>query len=204
MAMARLFAHRDRRSRPVAQSPIDAEVLKKIDQLRAIQVSSDADTNRSYNNLMDDSWRFFRANRAAVLPILRNELTAEVQKPQPNDLVLLDIGYFVYSDADPTNQRVRRAALFKLNPGSPMVRSNLKELFAFCHSVAEAGDPGVLTVVDRSFLTTQQEILLPESVMILDGSQASAFIYGVYGPESELIFPTCSRIRRRGTGCWKY
>ena len=46
---------------------------------------------------MDAAWEFFGSNSPKVLPILRDQLKAEIKSPGRSDLVLLDLRYFLYS-----------------------------------------------------------------------------------------------------------
>jgi hypothetical protein len=120
-----------------------------------------------------------------VLPILRKQLKAEIAREQPSDLVLLDIGFFLNENEAGEGKSLARDALFRLNPRSPVVEANHKELFEFIHTVAQDHDPRVLGLIDSEFLWSDQKIFVPQHVLELDGTLACVFLYGAYGADSE-------------------
>src|SRR5512145_2319465 len=73
---------------------IEQETLTRLDQIRAIKAGGDSKTTERYNRQMDEAWKFFGANKPTVLPILRRELSMELRKGRPNNMLLLDIGYY--------------------------------------------------------------------------------------------------------------
>ena len=74
---------------------IEKQTLTHLDKIKAIRADADEKTTAVYNKSMDDAWNFFNANKASVVPILRREIAIELRKATPNDLLLLDIGYYL-------------------------------------------------------------------------------------------------------------
>jgi hypothetical protein len=136
---------------------------------------------------MDDAWKFFQSNKAQVLPVLQTELKTELARAQPNDLVLLDIGMFVYANGGAEGRKAGVDALLKLNPQSPLVVANFKELFDFTYAAARDHDPRILPIIETVFLPSNREIFVPQHALRLDGTLACVFLYGAYGPELESI-----------------
>ena len=117
----------------------------------------------TYNQTMDAAWRFFESNSPKILPILRDQLRAEIERPARSDLVLLDVGFFLYSHGNTDDKSVALDALFHLNPHAQIVVENHKELFEFTHAAAIAHDPRVLSLIDRVFLTSDEKIFIPRA-----------------------------------------
>jgi hypothetical protein len=170
-----------------AATTVEQQALAHVANLKAIRPNQPAATIETYNKQMDAAWKFFQSNKAQVLPVLQAELTTELARAQPNDLVLLDIGMFVYSNGGAEGRKAGIDALLKLNPQSPLVVENFKELFDFTYAAARDHDPRVLPVIASVFLPSNQELFVPQHALRLDGTLACVFLYGAYGPESESI-----------------
>lgn len=166
---------------------LEDETIAHVGDLRAIQANMDAATIARYNKQMDDAWKFFNAHRTEALPILRAQLKDEIARKEANDLVLLDIGLFVYGNDDPAGKAIAAEAFAKLNPLAPLVKENHQELFNFAHMLAGAHDPRVLPVIEKAFLPSDQELFVPQHAFRIDGTLACVFLYGVYGDGSEAI-----------------
>ncbi len=166
---------------------LEEETLVHIGELRAIRADQDKATIATYNKQMDNAWTFFNANRSQVLPILRAQLKEEIARKEPSDLVLLDIGLFVYKNDDPAGKSIASEAFAKLNPLAPVVKENHQELFDFTHMLAGAHDPRVLPVIEKAFLSSDRQLFVPQHAFRIDGTLACVFLYGVYGDESEYI-----------------
>lgn len=71
------------------------QTMTYLETLKAMRAGADEKTTADYNKSMDEAWKFYNDNQASVLPILRREIALELQKAKPNDMLLLDIGYFL-------------------------------------------------------------------------------------------------------------
>ncbi len=166
---------------------IEEESIAHIGQLRTINANKDSATIAAYNKKMDDAWRFFYANRSQVVPILRAQLKEEIALERANDLILLDLGLFVYKNDDAMGKAIAADAFAKLNPLAPIILENHQELFDFTHALAGAHDPRALSMIEKAFLPSDQELFVPQHSFRISGSLACVFLYGVYGDESEDI-----------------
>ena len=164
---------------------IEKQTLTHLDKIRAIRTDADERTTAGYNKSMDDAWKFFNANKASVVPILRREISGELRKATPNDLVLLDIGYYLRLQPESSDKELGKAALFKLNPASEIVHLNQQQLFNFSYSVAADDDPAVLPFIDRAFLRQKMSAYVAQHAMTLDETLVCVFLYGVHGRASE-------------------
>jgi hypothetical protein len=171
---------------PAVAAPVDDEVGRRLEMLRAVKTGQSREVTEKYNVQMDEAWKYFEANKAAVLPVLRRTLAAEIHAKDPSQLVLLDIGHFLYEEGAASDAALARDALFRLDPASEIVRWNDHELFFFAHRAARDHDARVLPLIDAAFLRRDQvSIPVPQHAMSLNATLASAFLYGVYGADAE-------------------
>lgn len=164
---------------------IEKQALTHLDQIKAIRADADAKTTAGYNKSLDQAWNFFDANKASVLPILRRELSVELSRPTPNDLLLLDIGYYLRLQPASSDKELGKAALFKLNPASKIVYLNQQQLFKFAYNVATDEDPRVLPFIDRAFLRQKMSAYVAPHSLMLDETLVCVFLYGVHAQSSE-------------------
>jgi hypothetical protein len=166
-----------------AQDAVDRDLARHVEALRAMQ--PDAARSAEYNKEMDEAWRYFDAHAARALPALRAALVAETRKPDASPMVLLDIGYYLYTHGSPAGKEAGVAALLALDPAAPLVRQNQQQLFYFTLSVAADRNPRVLDYIDRAFLENETQVVIPPHNLTLDAVLASVFLYGVYGEGAE-------------------
>jgi hypothetical protein len=164
---------------------LEQETAAKIDQTRAIKAGQSNAVMATYTQEMDAAWKFYASHKPEILPILRIQLKAEINREQPSDMVLLDVGLFVHENDSSGGKELAREALFRLNPRAAVVSENWKELFELVHGTAEDHDARVLDLIDRNFLTSDQKIFIPQHALQLDGTLICVFLYGAYGPDAE-------------------
>ena len=85
-------------AQPAQCASTEQETMRRLAQLRAIPADSTPEQLRQHNEQMDDAWQFYHAHRDEALPVLRRELAAELRKPKPAQLLLLDVASFFYLD----------------------------------------------------------------------------------------------------------
>jgi hypothetical protein len=164
---------------------IEQETLKRLDQLRAIETKSNRKSVDQYNIQMDQMWAFFLANKKSVLPVLRRELAFEIKQGRPNNLFLLDIGYFLRLQEATSDKNLGKEALFKLDTTADTVRSNKQQLFSFSHAVVPDRDPRTLAFLDKTFLRDKVTAFIPQHALNLDETLVCVFLYGIYGQAAE-------------------
>jgi hypothetical protein len=164
---------------------LEQETVTRVNQLRTVRVDQGSKSFDAYNKQMDDAWKFFKSNKTLVLPILRSQLKDELRRAQPNDLVLLDIGFFLHLNDGDEGKALGLDALFSLNPNDPVIVANGKQLFEFAHAAAREHDPRVLAFTDRAYLSSNRQVFIPQHALKLDSTLLCVFLYGAYGPESE-------------------
>jgi hypothetical protein len=164
---------------------IEQQALTHLENIRAVRADADEKTVAGYNKSMDEAWKFFNANKASVLPILRREVTLELRKARPNDMLLLDVGYYLRSLGETSDKELGKEALFKLDPASKVVYLNQQQLFEFAYAVATDQDQRVLPFVDRAFLRQKMIAYVPQHSLMLNETLVCVFLYGVHGQASE-------------------
>ena len=78
-----------------------------------------------------------------------------------------------------------RDALFRLKPGDPVIVANWRELFELTQAAAADRDARVINFIDRNFLTSDQDVYIPQHALKLDPTLICVFLYGAYGPDAE-------------------
>lgn len=170
---------------PAGAATLEAQTAEKLQQIRAIRPGQGDQADDAYNKQLDAAWEFFNTNKQQVLPVLRRLLKAEIEAREPNNLVLLDIGWYLHESELPDGKTLGREALFRLDPRAPIIEWNRKEFFELVHGAAEDHDPRVLTLIDSEFLRSDKKIVIPEHSLELDGTVVCVFLYGAYGADAE-------------------
>lgn len=174
---------------------IEQQTLEHLELIRAIKAEGDSKVTERYNRQMDEAWKFFNVNKPAVLPILRRELSAEVRKEGRNDMLLLDIGYYLRLQGGSSDKDLGRQALFALDTNADVVRWNQQLLFKLAHAVAPDRDPRMLALLDKVFLRGKVTTFIPQHALRLDETLVCVFLYGVYGRDAEGHLKTLLRDR---------
>jgi hypothetical protein len=169
----------------VSGATVEEETLERLAQIRAIKAEGDRSATDRYNKQLDEAWKFFGANKAVALPVLRRELALELKKDKPSQLVLLDIGYFIRLQQTASDKELAKQALFALDTHADIVRWNLQQLFLLSHAVASDRDPRTLAFLDKTFLRDQVTAFIPQHALTLDETLVCVFLYGVYGQGAE-------------------
>lgn len=173
-------------AKPVAAAAgAESQARLHLERIRAIKAGANEKQAAEYNKQLEDAWRFFIANRAVSLPVLRAALAEEMKRKPANDFVLLDLGYFLHVHGDPADKRPAADALFALDADAEILRWNQQELFEFAQVVAIARDPRILGFVERAFLRGKIAVRMPAQGLMLDETAATVFLYGAYGAEAE-------------------
>ena len=165
-----------------APRPVEQEVRTRLDAMRAVKPTDPADV---VGKQMDDIWKYFDANRAKALPILRTELQAEEHKPTKSAFMLLGAGFYLYTHGEKTDGEAAKTALFAIDSTSPIIRANLEQYFYFVHAVAAEHDERVLPLIDAAFLDKKVPLVIPEFALNLDESLVCVMLYGAYGEGAE-------------------
>jgi hypothetical protein len=169
---------------------LEQDIATALDQIRAIRAEHDAKTIADYNKQMDAAWQLFLKNKTQALPILRGELRAELGRDKASDLLLLDVGFFLYKNDAADGKAVAREALSKIDLQASIIKANDKELFEFLHALAEDHDALVLPLIERTFLSGDAQIFVPRHALTLDGTMICVFLYGAYGADAEDVLRT--------------
>jgi hypothetical protein len=163
----------------------EADILTRLSQIRAMQVPATDTAVREQNRTLDNAWRFFGDNKPTSLPLLRRELAAELRKPQPNQLLLLDVGHFLQRQGEPQDAALSMQALLAIDPDAPLVKSSAEQLFRFVHVAAASKDERLFPLMDKAFIKNKVTVFVPQHAFTVDESSVAALVYGQYGAKGE-------------------
>ena len=165
---------------------VQEQIQIHLENIRSVSAEGDSKAIDDYNRKMDAAWSFFMTNKTASLPALNEAVFVELKKPNPNNMLLLDVGYFLAKAGDGADKEVGKMALLALDPTAKVVRLNARQLFDFTHLVAASHDERVLNFIDRAFLRQPTSLFIPQHALKLDETLVCAFLYGVYGDGAEV------------------
>jgi len=165
-----------------APGPVEQEVRSRLEAMRAVRPTDSAE---AVGKQMDDIWKYFDANRAKALPILRAAILAEEHRPDKSPFMLLGTGFYLYTHGDKIDREPAKVALFAVDSSSPIIRANLEQYFYFVHAVAIEHDERVLPLIDAVFLDKKLPLVIPEFALNLDESLVCVMLYGAYGEGAE-------------------
>jgi hypothetical protein len=163
----------------------EQETLERLARLRAMPVATAGQAAQEQRRELDAAWRWFGNNKTAALPVLRRELAAELKKPKPNQLMLLDVGYFLRAFGEPADRALSMAALLAIDPAGPVPPAQGEQLFRFVHASAADRDPRLLPLVDKVFLRGDVTVLVPQQGYTVDATSVCIYLYGRYGELAE-------------------
>jgi hypothetical protein len=166
-------------------APVADETLARLAQMRALPAVTDAQEGARQRGELDAAWRWFGNHKMEALPVLRRELALELKKAKPNQLMLLDVGYFLRSLGEPSDGALAMQALLRIDPEGAVPKSQGGQLFRFVHAMARERDARLLPLMDKAFLRGQVTVLLPQQGTTLDETSVCIYLYGQYGAAAE-------------------
>lgn len=166
-------------------APVADETLARVAQMRALPAATDAQDGARQRADLDAAWRWFGNHKAEALPVLRRELALELKKPKPNQLLLLDVGYFLRALGEPADTALALQALLRIDPEGAVPKSQGGQLFRFAHSMAREREARLFPLMDKVFLRGQVTVLLPQQGTTLDETSVCIYLYGQYGAAAE-------------------
>jgi hypothetical protein len=159
--------------------------MERLARMRALPVAGAGQDAQQQRRDLDAAWRWFGNNKAAALPVLRRELAAELKKAQPNQLVLLEVGYFLRALGEPADRALSLQALLAIDPAGGVPRSQGPQLFRFVHASAADRDPRLLPLIDKVFLRGDVTVPVPQQGYTVDATSVCIYLYGQYGALAE-------------------
>jgi hypothetical protein len=164
---------------------VEQETLQHLAALRAVKADSTPEQMQKHNEQMDEAWQFYHANKDQVLPVLRRELAAELRRKPPAQLLLLDVASFLFVEGDEADHQRSLQALLAIDTNSQIIQANFDQLFRLTHGMSSTADAKLLPFIDRTFLTTERSVFVPEHSLTLNPTLICAFLYGGFGAAGE-------------------
>jgi len=166
-------------------APAEQDIAARLTAMRAMSAAADEKAAAEQRRELDNSWRYFGDNKAAALPVLRRQLAAELRQPKPNQLMLLDVGYFLRALGEPADKALSTQALLAIDTESPLITAQAPQLFRFVHAAAQDKDARLLPLIDRAFLRKNVNVLIPQHGYVLDETSVCIYLYGPFGSAAE-------------------
>ncbi|GGX89339.1 hypothetical protein GJV26_25495 [Massilia dura] len=163
----------------------EQETMDRLARMRALPAAAAGQDGQSQRRDLDAAWRWFGNHKSAALPVLRRELAAELNKAAPNQLVLLDVGYFLRALGEPADRALSLRALLAIDPAGIAPRSQGPQLFRFVHASAADRDPRLLPLIDKVFLRGDVAVPVPQQGYTVDATSVCIYLYGQYGELAE-------------------
>jgi hypothetical protein len=166
-------------------APSEQDIGARLSEMRAMQAASDEKAAAEQRRQLDNIWRYFGDNKSSALPVLRNQLAAEPRKPKPNQLMLLDVGYFLRAQGEASDKALSTQALLAIDADSPAIAAQNQQLFRFAHAAAQDKDARLLPLIDRAFLRKSVTVFVPQHGYTVDETSVCIYLYGPYGAAGE-------------------
>jgi len=167
----------------VAADTYEQEIQNAIVALKEITPSEDAANLKRFNSIMDSNWKTFRKNKKTSIPILVKILQDELADKSPNDLVLLDIGWFLaLSDENVELNSILLKAYEKIDFSKKIITQNEEQFFRFSMFLSSRELPGFLPLIDRRFLRKASgSFVVPQHSIVVNAHAQRTHLYGAYG-----------------------
>jgi hypothetical protein len=163
----------------------EQETLDRLAQMRGLPVASATADAAQQRRELDAAWRWFGNHKSVALPVLRRELTAELKRKEPNQLVLLDVGYFLRAHGEPADRALSLQALLAIDPAGVAATAQGQQLFRFVHASAADRDVRLFPLIDKVFLRGDVTVLLPQQGYTVDATSVCIYLYGQFGSAAE-------------------
>lgn len=171
----------------LADEAYEVQIVNAIESLRAIRPTHDKQELANFNHTMDKNWVLFRKDRAVSIPVLVNALKKENELPQPSDLVLLDLAWFLSLNVgDDLNQiPVLLKAYERIEFKNLIIQQNEEEMFRLSLFFSDRQLPGFLRLIDERYLRKNSgSFFIPQHVATVGSHAQRTHLYGIYGKGS--------------------
>ncbi|WBS00712.1 hypothetical protein OU994_20660 [Pseudoduganella sp. SL102] len=163
----------------------EQETLERLARMRAMPAAAAGQEAQRQRRDLDAAWRWFGNHKTTALPVLRRELAAELKKPKPSQLVLLDVGYFLRALGEPADRALSMQALLAIDPAGIVPKTQAEQLFRFLHASAADRDPRLFPLIDKVFLRGDVTVLVPQHGYTVDATSVCIYLYGQFGTRAE-------------------
>jgi len=166
-------------------APPEQDTLERLAQMRGLPAAATPQDAAGQRREMDAAWRWFGNHKAEALPVLRRELAAELKKAKPNQLVLLDVGYFLRAQGEPADRALSLKALLAIDRAGIVPQTQAEQLFRFVHASAADKDARLLPLIDQVFLRGSVKVFVPQHGYTVDETSVCIYLYGQFGAAAE-------------------
>ena len=169
-----------------AIDPYEQEIQTAIVNLRKVTPSDKEEELKKFNSIMDENWKIFNKKKDISRPILINILKQEMASPNGNDLVLLDIGWFLaLSDKQSELSSFLLNVYQKIDFTKKIISFNDEQFFRYSLFLSARQIPDFLPLIDKRYLRRESSsFVVPQHVIVVNGHSQRTHLYGVYGKPS--------------------
>ncbi|MGE8721288.1 hypothetical protein ACO2KH_07480 [Leptospira terpstrae] len=162
------------------------EVISSIESIRTIKASEDKNEIGKFNSLMDANWKKFSEKKSVSIPIIQIKLKEELNSPSPNQMVLLDLSWFLaISNPNKEDLEIILKTYEAIDFQDPLIVQNTQQYFRLALFLSEKQIPDFLYSIDKRFLKNEnRSFFIPQHVAMVDAHAQRTHLYGVYGKQS--------------------
>lgn len=164
----------------------EEEVISSIESIRTIKASEDKNEIGEFNSLMDANWKKFSEKKSVSIPIIQIKLKEELNSPSPNQMVLLDLSWFLaISNPNKEDLEIILKTYEAIDFQDPLMVQNTQQYFRLALFLSEKQIPDFLYSIDKRFLRNEnRSFFIPQHVALVDAHAQRTHLYGVYGKQS--------------------
>jgi hypothetical protein len=166
-----------------AEEPYESEIERAVESLRAVIPTEDKAMLEKYNNRMDSNWSVYRRDLSKSRIVLLRLLKKEMSHKPPNDLVLMDISWFLVLHDDRTViNEILLDAYKHIDPKRKIISYNAEQFFKLSLFLGGRQLPGFLELIDERFLRkSEASFFIPQHITMVDSHSQRIHLYGAYG-----------------------
>lgn len=163
-----------------------ATIAAELHRIRALGERSSIDDPHAVTSELDAAWKRLADDRAAAVTVLREQLSAELDRDSPNGFFLADAALFLLASTTCEGDvEIASRAILAVDPSQPAVRSGHQTVFHLAYGLAKRGRADILPALDRLILVGDAVVQVPQHGMMLDVTLQAVFVYGAIGPSTE-------------------
>ncbi|TGL38949.1 hypothetical protein [Leptospira perdikensis] len=162
------------------------EVNRSIESIRTIKDSEDKKEIEEFNFLMDANWKKFSEKKSVSIPIIQTKLKEELNSITPNQMLLLDLSWYL-AVSDPNQEQINLIAktFETIDFRNPTIVQNTQQYFRLALFLSEKQIPGFLNLIDQRFLRNEsRSFFIPQHISMVDAHAQRTHLYGIYGNQS--------------------
>jgi hypothetical protein len=167
----------------LAAASYEFEIERAVESLRTVVPTEDKVLLEKYNDLMDRNWSVYRQDLNKSSIFLFTILKQEMSSKAPNDLVIMDISWFLaLFDGRPAINEVLLDAYRRIDYQKKIISYYAEQYFRLSLFLSGRQLPGFLELIDKRFLRkSEASFFIPQHITMVDSHSQRTHLYGAYG-----------------------